>query len=59
MHERFRHLVQQSWKRFIHGSHAFQLVRKIDFLKKEIKNWKKSCYNKEFHDIDTMKSELI
>lgn len=34
-------VVHQIWKKYIKGSYAYQLVRKIKFLKKEIKNWKK------------------
>lgn len=58
MHESLRHIVQQSWKNFTKGSYAFQLTRKIDHLKKEIKTWKKFSESREFHVIDMIKREL-
>lgn len=32
---------KQTWKKFIKGSYAYQLERKIELLKIDIKTWKK------------------
>lgn len=52
-------LLQQTWKRYIKCSYAYQLARKVESLKKEIKDWKKSCYNNPSHNIDILKQDLI
>lgn len=44
LHDSF--IVQKTWKTYLNGSSAYQLARKIEILKKEIKSWKKQCYNK-------------
>lgn len=36
LHESFRKVVHQSWKRFFSGSSTFQLIRKMDFLKTKL-----------------------
>lgn len=42
----------------VKGSRAYQLSRKIELLKKKIKIWKKSCYDKEFHVIENNKRDI-
>lgn len=38
LHDNFMKLVNQTWKRFINRSSTYQLVRKIEILKKERKS---------------------
>lgn len=45
-------------KKFTKRLLAFQLTRKIELPKIEIKPWKRSYYNREFQDIENIKSEL-
>lgn len=40
------------WRKFIKRSCAYQLEMKVKLLKKEIKAWKKYCYNKDYHVLD-------
>lgn len=52
LHDGFRNLLRQAWKNSFHGSAAYQLARKIELLKKEIKKWRKANSNNEFQMID-------
>lgn len=58
LYDSFRNLVEQSWKKFVHGSSAFQLMRKTEFLKKDIKQWKKAIHNCENQKVLSMANEL-
>lgn len=42
-------LVNKNQSKFVKGSQAYQSAKKIEILKKEIKNWKKACYNSSAH----------
>lgn len=59
LQENFPQLMLQTWKKFIKGSYAFQLARKIDLLKKEIKIWKKYYYNNDIHNMDKLNRNLL
>lgn len=52
-------LGKQTQRKFVKGSSAYQLSRKIDLLKKEIKVLKKSFYDNDYHDIDRKYNDLV
>lgn len=52
LQESFMQLVKQTWRRYINGSTAYQLIRKIDILNKEMKIWKKQYPKNNVHNID-------
>lgn len=58
LQESFKQLVNYLEK-FIKSSFPYQLTRKIELCKKkkkkEIKRWKRDCYNNDYRDIDLPK----
>lgn len=48
-------LVQQARRRYISSSSEYQLTRKIEILRKEIKIWTAQYYNYNVHNIDQIK----
>lgn len=56
LQQNFTQLVQQTWTKFIKGPYIYQLTRKIELIMKEIKMWKRSVYNNDYHDIDLTKN---
>lgn len=58
LQESFHQVVRKSWNSVSNGSAAFQLARKTELLKKEIREWKKECFNNEHKTIDKLTSDL-
>lgn len=52
LQDSFMQLVKQTWQKFVTGTSAQQLARKSKLLKKNVKVWKKSLHDNEYHDID-------
>lgn len=42
---KFYEFGSKTWNRFINGSYAHQLAKKIEYLTKEVKLWRKPYHN--------------